>query len=406
MTQEEKTTQSAKGTILWGLTSSIALYKSLEAIRFFVRDGYRVIPILSRSALQFIQPLLLETLTGEHVYTDVMKLTSDHRVAHVALARESQLFVIAPASAHCLSALANGLAHDMITTTYLAFDGFVLLAPAMNVHMWRHPAVQNNCQILRARGDTIIEPDTGAQIDGDYGPGRLASLERLISTVRTYLERTQVLKGQTVLVTAGPTREYIDPVRFITNASSGKMGFALAESAHRRGAHVILITGPTSLIPHPEWTCIQVETTEDMFHAVLKYAEKAQWIIKAAAPADYKPKHRSEKKMKKDQDYVLELERTPDILLHLGQNKKEGQRLIGFSAETHQHEQFALEKLKEKNLDYIVLNHVEKPERGFASETNEVIVFDKRKHSWSSPLLSKRELAEWLWNIWLHGHEE
>ena len=394
---------SSTATIVWGLTSSVAIYKAVETIRLLTRDGtVEVVAILSRAAESLIRPLLIESLTQRPVYRARDRMREDHAILHTALARQADLIVIAPATAHVLAKLAHGFADDLLTSTVLAYDGPVLVAPAMNVHMWRHPATQANVRILRERGVVIVGPNEGVQAEGDVGPGRLVEPEELAAAIRLRLQQTRDLAGQTVLVTAGPTREPIDPVRFISNRSSGKMGFAVAEAAYRRGAHVVLVAGPNTLIPHPAMTYHTVETTQEMARVVLQYAPQANWIVKCAAVSDYRPvRTRSRKHKKTDAEWTLRLRPTVDILATLGARKRAHQILIGFAAETHDHERFAVEKLVHKNLDYIVLNPVDRPARGFAVDTNQVTVLARDGCRWESPLLNKWALAEWLWDRWI-----
>ena len=390
-------------TVVWGLSSSISIYKGVEAIRALVREGVRVIPLLSPHAGAFIQPLLLETLTGETVYSQVMQLTADHRVVHTSLAHEADLLVYAPASANLVAGLAGGNAADLLTTVHLAYEGWTLVAPAMNVHMWRHPAVQANLEVLRRRGVVILEPETGPQIDGDVGPGRLVEVATLVDAVRLYLNRRRDLEGRSVLVTAGPTREPIDPVRYLSNRSSGKMGFAIAEAAYRRGARVTLISGPTALIPHPHLEFIPVETGEDMFRAVSKQAEQADWIIQCAAVADFKPAAPAARKVKKQQmPASLPLEPTTDILAYLAEHRRPHQKIVGFAAETHDHERHAREKLRAKRLDAIVLNPVDQEGLGFESDRNQLTLYRNSTPPVTSPVATKTVLAEWLWDHLLH----
>ena len=393
--------EPGRATIVWGLSSSIAIYRALEAIRIFVREGHRVIPMLSQNATAFIQPLLLEALTGETVYSHVMRLTENHRVIHTSLARQADVLVFAPASANLIAALANGLAHDLLTTTFLAYEGWTVVAPAMNVHMWRHPVTQQNVRRLRELGIHIVEPAVGPQIDGDVGPGRLAEPEVIADAVYAILSRTRDLANQTVLVTAGPTREPIDPVRYLSNRSSGKMGFAIAESALRRGARVILITGPTHLIPHPDARTIHVETAEEMFNAVKTYMNQANWIIKCAAVADFKPSRTLPKKARKKELKNLTLTPTPDILAYIGQHRKPHQIVVGFAAETHQYREHAREKLVSKHLDAIALNPVDRDNTGFEVDTNQLTLLTHDGHDFESPLLSKHHLADWFWETLL-----
>lgn len=396
-------------TLVWGLSSSIAIYRALEAIRIFVRSGHRVIPMLSSHATAFIQPLLVETLTGEKVYHDVMQLTDDHRGVHTSLARMADALVFAPASANLIAGLAHGLASDLLTTTFLAYDGWTVIAPAMNVYMWRHPNTQANIQRLKELGVIVVEPATGPQIDGDIGPGRLAEPEIIASTVLSILQKSSVLENQTVLVTAGPTREPIDPVRYLSNRSSGKMGMAIAESALRRGARVILISGPTHLIPHPGIQTVRVETADEMFQAVKKFMNDANWIVMCAAVADFKPENPLSQKAKKKEISSLTLKPTPDILAYLGKNRLPSQKVIGFAAETHDHLQNARQKLVRKNVDAIVLNPVDDPRMGFEVDTNRLTILTADGQIHESPLMKKRQLGDWFWDTilpWAEGQKD
>jgi phosphopantothenoylcysteine decarboxylase/phosphopantothenate--cysteine ligase len=310
-------------TVVWGLSSSVAIYKAVEAIRLLTKDGsVRVLAILSARAEDFIRPLLIEALTHAPVYRAHEVMTPDHQILHTALAREADLMVLAPATAHLLARLAHGIADDLLTSTVLAYDGRVVVAPAMNVHMWRNPATQQNVTLLAQRGFVLVGPVEGPQAEGDVGMGRLVEPAELVEVVRTYLDQRRSLAGQTVLVTAGPTQEPLDTVRFISNPSSGKMGFALAEAALQRGAHVILVSGPVHLIPHPAMEFYPVRTAQEMADTVLAHADRADWVVKAAAVADYRPSEVLPYKRKKASGpWTVRLEPTVDILEALGRRK-------------------------------------------------------------------------------------
>lgn len=390
-------------TVVWGLSSSIAIYKAVEAIRLLTKDGaVRVVAVLSARAEDFIRPLLIEALTHAPVYRAHEVMTPDHQILHTALAREADLIVLAPATAHLMARIAHGMADDLLTSTVLAYDGRVVVAPAMNVHMWRNPATQQNVRLLEGRGFVIVGPVEGPQAEGDVGMGRLVEPAELVEVVRTYLDQRRALEGQTVLVTAGPTQEPLDAVRFISNPSSGKMGFAIAEAALQRGAHVILVAGPVQLMPHPAIEFYSVRTAQEMADVVFAHADRADWVVKAAAVADYRPSEVLPYKRKKaGGPWTVRLEPTVDILAALGRRKRPGQILIGFAAETEDAEEHALQKLDQKNLDFIVLNVVDQPGRGFQADTNQVVLWSRDRRRWESPLASKLWIAHWLWDRWL-----
>jgi len=363
-----------------GVGGGIAAYKAAELARALMERGFSVQVVMTRSAEEFVRPLTFAALTGRKVITRLFgdaspEDTLDSAIEHIRVAQENHILVIAPATADLLAKLAHGLADDFLTTTYLAFTGPVVLAPAMNTHMWNHPATQENLRILRERGHVIVEPDEGILACGMVGPGRLAEPEVIAQAVVAAAQRPgskQDLEGETVLITAGPTQEPLDPVRYLSNRSSGKMGYALAEAAAARGARVILISGPVTLAPPPRAELIPVRTAADMRQAVMDHLEQSTMIIKAAAVADYHRTNLPQQKVKKTAARLsLELDPTPDILAEL--SRKKGDRLlVGFAAETENLIEEARRKLQSKNCDMVVANLVSQQGIGFESDDNEV----------------------------------
>jgi len=364
-----------------GVGGGIAAYKAAEIVRLLQDRGIRVQVVMTNAAQEFVRPLTFAALSGEKVITDLFGSGAetpniDSAVEHISVAQAIDALVVVPATADLLGKFANGLANDFLTTLFLATTAPVVLAPAMNVNMWENAATRSNLKILRERGIHIVEPDSGYLACGMMGPGRLAANEAIVTAVLEALGAGQELAGETVLVTAGPTREPIDPVRYIGNRSSGKMGYALAEAALRRGARVILVSGPTSLKPPSAAELINVQTAQQMRDAVLARAPEASIIIKAAAVADYRPKNAADQKIKRQAgaSLALELEGTSDILAELGKRKSEKQILIGFAAETENVLENARKKLLTKSLDAIVVNDVSQPGIGFDSERNAVTI--------------------------------
>jgi len=353
---------------------------------------------MTPAAQEFVRPLTFAALTGKKVITEMFPTgggeeTLASAVEHIRLAQENEMMVVAPATADLLARLALGLANDFLTTLYLAFTGPVVLAPAMNSHMWLHPATQANIRTLRERGHTVLEPEEGPLACGMTGPGRLAEPQRIAAVVRALAGKQRDLEGETVLVTAGPTEEPIDPVRFISNRSSGKMGYALAQAAAARGARVILVSGPVNLIEPYGVTVVRVRTAREMRKAVLEHLEAATIIVKAAAVADYHVARVPEHKIKKTAMRLsLELEPTPDILAEVGQ-KKGDRLLIGFAAETENLVAEARRKLESKNCDMVVANLVGPEETGFGADENEVTLVLRTGEVVRLPRASKLELA-------------
>ncbi|MGH9789663.1 MAG: bifunctional phosphopantothenoylcysteine decarboxylase/phosphopantothenate--cysteine ligase CoaBC [Candidatus Acidiferrales bacterium] len=383
-----------------GVTGGIAAYKAAELARRLQQEGLRVQVVMTRSAQQFIQPLTFAAITGQKVITDMFAPESggpanvESAIEHIAVAQRIRLLVIAPATADVLAKMANGIADDFLTTLYLATKAPVVVAPAMNVNMWEHAATQDNLAMLRARGVHVVAPDEGYLACGMTGAGRLAGTEAIVRAVRERLGIRRDMDGETVLVTAGPTREELDPVRYLTNRSSGKMGYAMAEAALRRGARVILVSGPVALEPPEGAELVRVTTAEEMHRAVLKHVETATVVVKAAAVADYRPVAPETKKIKRRgrERMTLELEPTPDILADVARQK--GSRiLVGFAAETGDVAARAREKLAAKGVDLMVANDVTAEGAGFDSDTNVVSIFARDGRHADLPQMSKYEVA-------------
>lgn len=382
-----------------GVGGGIAAYKSAELARALQERGISVQVVLTAAAQQFITPLTFAALTGRKVITDLFassagpEATLSSAVQHIAVAQENDVLVIAPATADLMARLAHGIASDFLTTTYLAFRGPVVLAPAMNSNMWMHPATQENLAILVKRGHTIIEPEEGLLACGTTGPGRLAEPERIADLVAG-LALSRDLEGETILITAGPTQEPLDPVRFISNRSSGKMGYALAQAAAGRGARVILVSGPVQLAEPAQVKLIHVRTAVEMHDRVMEHLHEAAIIIKAAAVADYHltrvPRHKVKKTAMR---MSLELDPTPDILAELGQ-KKGDRLLIGFAAETENLIESARQKLESKNCDMIVANLVNQESTGFEADQNEVVLVLRNRETIALQRASKRQIAD------------
>ncbi len=382
--------------IALGVSGGIACYKSAEIVRRLQDRGVDVVVLMTKGATQFVTPLTFRALSGNKVYLDLFEgpsSGSDFEGAfdHILLAQSIHLFLIAPATADCIARLAAGLADDFLTTFHLAVTAPIVVAPAMNTRMWEHASVQENLKTLVGRGVRIIDPEVGQMACRTYGPGRLAPVAEIVDYVMALLERPRDLEGRKVLVTAGPTIEDIDPVRYISNRSSGKMGFAIAHAARNRGAQVVLVSGPTELdFPNT----IRVRTTEEMRRAVLENVADADAVIKAAAPLDFRPKSVAAQKIKKKTaNLVLDLEPTADILKELGSHKN-GKVLVGFAAETENHLKHGLEKLKAKNLDLIVINPASGPDSAFDSDMNHATIIDKSGKTEEIPSVSKEIMAD------------
>ena len=380
--------------IVLGVTGGIAAYKAAELVRLLVKEEANVHVVMTRNAQEFITSLTFQTLSGNPVATDPFVLIEEREIGHIALADLAELIVILPATANIIGKIANGISDDFLSTMVMASRAPVLFAPSMNVNMWENKAVQVNIQTLLERGYHVIEPGEGELACHWYGKGRLAELTEVMERIEDFF-CPKDLKGEKILITGGPTQEPIDPVRFITNRSSGKMGYALAKVAKRRGAEVILVTGPTSLpIPRRDIEVIPVQTAGEMRKTVLSHIEGCSAVIKAAAVSDFRPKVMSQRKLKKaEASRSLELEKTEDILGEIGKKKKD-RVLVGFAAETEDLVENARKKLKEKNLDFIVVNDVTKPGAGFGVDTNQVKILYPSGEAKDLPLMSKEEVSQ------------
>lgn len=362
-----------------GVTGGIAAYKAAELVRLLQDRGLRVQVVMTRAAQEFVRPLTFAALSGEKVITGMFSPGEEHTanvdsaIEHIAVAQSIDALLVAPATADALAHFAQGIAGDFLTTLYLATTAPVIVAPAMNVNMWNHPATQVNLDILRRRGVKIVEPGSGYLACGMTGSGRLAENEVIVAAVLEALGASQDLSGETVLITAGPTREKIDPVRYLTNRSSGRMGYAIAEAALRRGARVLLVSGPTALTPPGAAEIVRVESTEQMRDAVLNLLPQATIVIKTAAVSDYRVKFSSPQKIKRKGPIALELEPTADILKEISL-RKQSQIIVGFAAETENVLENARQKLAAKQLDAVVVNDVSREGVGFDSDRNEVTI--------------------------------
>lgn len=380
-------------TVLLGVTGGIAAYKIANLASALVKLHADVNVIMTQNATNFINPITFESLTGNKCIVDTFDRNFKFKVEHIALAELADVFMIAPASANVIGKIANGIADDMLTTTFMACKKKKILAPAMNTNMYENPIVQDNIKKLKDYGMEIIEPATGYLACGATGSGKLPDEKILLEYILREVAYKKDLSGKTVLVTAGPTREAVDPVRFISNHSTGKMGYAIARCASLRGARVILVSGPVSIEPPLFAELLPVVSAEDMYNAVMKYKDEADIIIKSAAVADYTPVTISSEKIKKqDGDMRIELKRTRDILKELGQSRRENQFICGFAMETENLIENAVKKLESKNVDMIVANSLKTEGAGFGTDTNVVTLITKDGKT-ELPLMSKDEVA-------------
>jgi len=383
-----------------GVTGGVAAYKAAELVRLLQQDGFTVEVVMTRGAREFITPLTFAALSGQKVITDLFEKSSsgeanvESAIEHIAVAQRSDLLLVAPATADILAKFARGIADDFLTTLYLATTAPVVVAPAMNVNMWNHPATQENIEMLRARGVKIVNPDEGYLACGMTGAGRLAGQQEIIAAVRQTLHTHKDFEGETMLITAGPTCEDLDPVRYLTNRSSGKMGYAVAEAAARRGAKVSLVSGPVNLETPAGVERVAVRTAEEMRHSVLDRLPESTIAIFAAAVADYRPAETQTEKMKRNREpLTIRLEPTPDILAEAAQSK--GDRImVGFAAETEHVAENARKKLAAKNADLIVANDVTAEGAGFDHDTNIVTLFSRDGRDLALPKLSKSAVAQ------------
>ncbi len=379
--------------IVLAVTGSIAAYKIAGLASALKKLNGNVTVLMTKNATNFINPITFETLTENKCLIDTFDRNFQYNVEHVSLAKMADVVLVAPASANVIGKLANGIADDMLTTTVMACKCRKIIAPAMNTNMYENPIVQDNIEKLKRFRMEIITPDTGYLACGDTGMGKMPSEETLLSYILREIQCEKDMRGKTVLVTAGATREKIDPVRYITNHSTGKMGYAIARAAMLRGARVTLVTGKTSLTPPPFVRVIDTESAEDMYNAVMSNAGFADIIVKAAAVADYRPKNPADNKIKKkDGDMRIELERTKDILKTLGENRRENQFICGFSMETENMVENSREKLYKKNVDMIAANNLKTEGAGFGTDTN-AVTFITREETVEKPMMTKEQAA-------------
>lgn len=381
--------------IIVGVTGGIAAYKAVDVVSRLKKQGANVEVIMTENATKFVTPLTFQTLALNPVYVDMFKEPRNYDVEHISLAEKADLFLIAPATANVIGKVANGIADDLLTTTIMATKSKVIFAPAMNTNMYLNPIVQENIDKLKKLGYEFIEPGVGILACQTYGPGRMAEPVDIVEyIINSFKEKD--LKGKKIIVTAGPTIEPLDPARYITNHSSGKMGYTIANLASIRGAEVVLISGPTYLEPPKNVKLVKVNTTKEMFDAVKEEFDTCHVLIKAAAPLDFRPeKVFDEKIKKKDEDEELNIKyiRNPDIAKYFG-NRKKDKIVVGFAAETNNLVQHAKEKLKKKNLDFIVANNIKDPGAGFKTDTNIVTIIDKDGTVTDHPIMSKEKVAE------------
>ncbi len=383
--------------IVLGVSAGIAVYKAVEILRLLVKEGADVRVVMSANAGQFVTPLTFEALSGNPVYHTLFDSQNSADMEHIRVAENADLLVVAPATASMLGKMAHGLADDALSNLYLAFKGSVLIAPAMNEGMWEHPAVRENIGLLKSRGLEFVDPEYGELACGVTGPGRLADTSVILEKIRSFFNQRNDLNGMRFLVTAGPTHEPIDPVRYLSNPSSGKMGYAIAEQAKTRGGEVVLISGPTSLKPPSGVNFKPCKTADEMNGLVQECLQNCDVLIMSAAVGDFAPEKLEKEKIKKqgNEGLVLKLVPTKDILLEVAQRNL-GKLVVGFAAETQNLVESALEKLKKKNLDLIVANDISAPGIGFQSDSNQVTIIDRDENIENLPLKPKRDIADLL----------
>jgi phosphopantothenoylcysteine decarboxylase/phosphopantothenate--cysteine ligase len=401
MSPSDLQTPSINPNVALGVCGGIAAYKAVEVLRGLQKAGCTVRVAMTKRACEFVQPLTFRALSGSHVVVDDYAPDNPDPIAHITFSQTADLLIVAPATANIIAKFANGVADDFLTSTYLACSAPVLIAPAMNTTMWEHPATQRNLERLRADGVHIIEPDAGEMACGTIGPGRLSEPDRIVAAALEILrsKRAMDLSGERFLITVGATREEIDPVRFISNRSSGRMGFALAEAALRRGGEVTVVAGNTSVAPPSGVRVVQATSAEEVSQAVARERENASVFIGAAAIADYRPVERADQKIKKSQDSItLTLERTPDVLSQVAASRTNGMLVVGFAAETENVLANARKKLRSKKLDAIIANDVTREDAGFDSPTNAITIITK-DNTLELPLMSKTEAADRILDV-------
>jgi phosphopantothenoylcysteine decarboxylase/phosphopantothenate--cysteine ligase len=391
---------SSVTNVALGVCGGIAAYKAVEVLRGLQKAGCNVRVAMTKRACEFVQPLTFRALSGHHVVVDDYAPDNPDPIAHITFSQTVDLLIVAPATANMIAKFANGIADDFLSSTYLACTAPVLIAPAMNTTMLEHPATQRNLERLRADGVHFVEPDAGEMACGTIGPGRLSEPDRIVAAALEILGAAKDLTGERLLITVGATREEIDPVRFISNRSSGKMGFALAEAALKRGADVTVVAGVTTATVPQGVRIVNALSAQEMSEVVARESAGASVFIGAAAIADYRPAQRAEQKIKKTNDSItLTLERTPDVLSQVAASRANGMLVIGFAAETENVVENAREKLRAKKLDAIVANDVTQPDSGFDSATNAITIITKDDNPVALPILSKREAADRILDV-------
>ncbi|TCU70648.1 phosphopantothenoylcysteine decarboxylase/phosphopantothenate--cysteine ligase [Tissierella praeacuta] len=383
-------------TIILGVTGGIAVYKAADIVSRLKKLHANVEVIMTEGATEFVTPLTFQTMSGNVVHREMFSEIINYDVEHISLAQKADLILIAPATANTIGKIANGIADNLLTTVIMASTAKIVFAPAMNTKMYQNPIVKDNMEKLKKLGYSFIQPAVGMLACGDYGEGKMAEPVDIVEyIVDSFIKKD--LSEKKVVITAGPTMEPLDPVRYMTNHSSGKMGYSIAKEAATRGAEVVLISGPTSITPPRGIELIKVKTTEDMLNAVDKYFHSCDVLIKSAAPVDYRPETVSSTKIKKKEnekdELIIKYVKNPDIAAHFGKQKK-NQIMVGFAAETNNLDEYAMEKLKKKNLDFIVANDVTKEGAGFNSDTNIVTIIDKEGNKNTYPMMNKREVAK------------
>src|ERR1051325_2237945 len=400
MSDSDPQSPSSKKNIALGVCGGIAAYKAVEVLRGLQRAGCVVRVAMTKRACEFVQPLTFRALSGSHVVVDDYAPDNPNPIAHITFSQTTDLLIVAPATANMIAKFANGVADDFLSSTYLACTAPVLIAPAMNTTMLEHPATQRNLQQLRADGVHFVEPDAGEMACGTIGPGRLSEPEQIVAAALAILSGAKDLAGERFLITVGATREEIDPVRFISNRSAGRMGFALAEAALKRGGEVTLVTGITSVNPPAGARVVRALSAEEMSQAVAQEIANHSVFIGAAAIADYRPAQRAKQKIKKsDEQITLTLERTPDVLSEVAAARANGMLVVGFAAETENVIANAKEKLQRKKLDAIVANDVTREGSGFDTATNAITIITNGNEAVELPLLSKREAADRILDV-------
>jgi len=386
----------ANKRIVLGVTGGIAAYKALDLISMLKKDDAIVKVVMTANATKFVSPISYEAISGNPVYNQMFSETGQWEIDHISLAKWAELVAVVPATANILGKVNHGIADDLLSTTIMATKANVIFAPAMNTQMYQNNVLKENLDSLAKKGYVIIPPAKGRLACGDWGEGKLADIEDIYGEIKRNFNAKGDLSGLKVLVTAGPTREFIDPARFLSNPSTGKMGYAIAKAAIERGADCYLVSGPTHIEPPEKASFYSVETAEQMYKTVLDLFPQCDLLFKAAAVSDYRPAKRSMEKIKKyDKNPYLELVSNPDILKEAGKLKTK-QIIIGFAAETNNIEQYAKEKMEDKNLDFIVANNISLPDTGFGSDTNQGILFTRKGDVINIPVLSKKEFAQRL----------